>query len=276
LVWHQVLAASATKASSRSGYRGAPHGLRSYLEAVEGSKASASGSDLPRPFPSSRSSRGPHLAGSGSQLSALYVRLADARAIRGTIRAARRTRPSEWLCPIRQHRARSRRASPRRRQTRPPRGVANAVMVRPRASSAISSRPVQVGDASPHRRAADLRGELLAVLFDVWRGLDLLFGHRYLQVIGSYRDPAQQHVGQMTADETLVDGGELHGSSVAGNEIVRDVALRCLAGGALRESLHRSGEVACTSTLFTPGRSSSRSPQRWTTAPKPRDCCAAA
>ena len=46
---------------------------------------------------------------------------------------------------------------PRRRQTRPPPGVANAVMVRPRASSAIKSSAVQVGDASPHRRATHLR-----------------------------------------------------------------------------------------------------------------------
>jgi hypothetical protein len=39
--------------------------------------------------------------------------------------------------------------------------------------------------------------------------LDLLLGRRYLQVIGTYRDPAERHKGQVAADEALLDGGEL-------------------------------------------------------------------
>jgi hypothetical protein len=39
--------------------------------------------------------------------------------------------------------------------------------------------------------------------------LDLLLGHRELQVIGTYRDPAQRHKRQVSADEALLDGGEL-------------------------------------------------------------------
>jgi hypothetical protein len=52
-------------------------------------------------------------------------------------------------------------------------------------------------------------GELLAALFDVRRRLDLLFAHRYLQIIGTYRDPAERHKGQVGADEAFLDGREL-------------------------------------------------------------------
>src|SRR5436305_951335 len=58
------------------------------------------------------------------------------------------------------------------------------------------------------RRLVGLR-ELLPVLFDVRRRLDLLLGDRYLQVIGTDRDPAQRDKGQVAANEALLDGGEL-------------------------------------------------------------------
>jgi hypothetical protein len=43
----------------------------------------------------------------------------------------------------------------------------------------------------------------------VGAGFDLLLGHRYLRVIGTDRDPAQRHKGQVAADQTFFHGGEL-------------------------------------------------------------------
>ena len=43
-------------------------------------------------------------------------------------------------------------------------------------------------------------GELLAVLLDVRRVLDLLPGDRHLQLIGTDLDPTQRHKGQVAAD----------------------------------------------------------------------------
>jgi hypothetical protein len=51
-------------------------------------------------------------------------------------------------------------------------------------------------------------GELLAVLLDVRRILDLLPGHRHLQVIRTNLDPAQRNEGQVPADQALLDGAE--------------------------------------------------------------------
>src|SRR5690349_18949070 len=52
-------------------------------------------------------------------------------------------------------------------------------------------------------------GELLALLLDVGRGLDLLLGHRHLQPVGTHRDAAQGHEGQVAANEALLDRAEL-------------------------------------------------------------------
>src|SRR4051812_42840792 len=51
--------------------------------------------------------------------------------------------------------------------------------------------------------------ELLAVLGDIRRGLDLLLGNRYLQFIRTDLDPAQRHEGQVATDEALLDSAEL-------------------------------------------------------------------
>jgi hypothetical protein len=50
--------------------------------------------------------------------------------------------------------------------------------------------------------------------------------------------PSADHRVAMS-DRSIEDG-----SSVAGDDAVREVAARRLAGGALRESLRRSGEMA--------------------------------
>src|SRR5947209_5398932 len=52
-------------------------------------------------------------------------------------------------------------------------------------------------------------GELLAVLLDVGRALDLCLGDCHLQIIGTDLDPAQRHKRQVPADEALLHGAEL-------------------------------------------------------------------
>src|SRR6185312_3486774 len=52
-------------------------------------------------------------------------------------------------------------------------------------------------------------GELLAMLLDIGRGLDLLRGRGDLQLIGADLDAAKWYEGQVAADEALLDGREL-------------------------------------------------------------------
>src|ERR1700677_785857 len=51
--------------------------------------------------------------------------------------------------------------------------------------------------------------KLTAMDVDVGRGLDLLFGHFHLEIVGTDLHATERHEGQMTADEAFLDRGKL-------------------------------------------------------------------